>query len=45
MHGRDFIGEDQMAFSPQLNPDRIGEIALEYARWLLQVCRVVVFLV
>eukprot|EP00752_Nemacystus_decipiens_P012426 g11008.t1 len=35
-NGRDFIGEDQMAFSPQLNPDRIGEIALEYARWMLQ---------
>lgn len=26
-----------MAFSPQLNPDRIGEIALEYSRWMLQV--------
>lgn len=26
-----------MAFSPQLDPDRIGEVALEYARWMLQV--------
>lgn len=33
----DFIGQDQLAFSPQLNPDRIGEIALEYSRWMLQV--------
>lgn len=32
-----FIGEHQFAFSPELDEERIGEVALEYARWMLQV--------
>lgn len=32
-----FIGENQFAFSPELDEERIGEVALEYARWMLQV--------
>ncbi|CAM9854619.1 unnamed protein product [Ectocarpus sp. 12 AP-2014] len=34
--GSGFIGENQFAFSPELDEERIGEVALEYARWMLQ---------
>ncbi|CAM9483938.1 unnamed protein product [Pylaiella littoralis] len=34
--GSGFIGGDDLAYSPQLSAERMGEVAIEYSRWMLQ---------